>query len=159
MDGGVNEIDTAITSMDVTQTLPSFKSISRMSSSWGDLSEDEFTKAIDSAYAQVVHWRPNLFKVPSGACGKQFVAELTRLFDAFAQESDLEAIALKAAMTLPSLTLQKPHAKSKTHEHISCLWRRLSLWEKGDIPNFKEEFCRGHLLTLNHLEDIQQTLV
>ena len=76
MDCGLNEIDTAITSMDVTQTLPSFKSVSRMSSSWGDLSEDEFTKAIDSAYAQVVHWRPNLFKVPSGACGKQFVADL-----------------------------------------------------------------------------------
>ena len=129
----------AITSIDVTQTLPSFKSVSRMSSSWGDLSEDEFTKAIDSAYAQVVHWRPNLFKVPSGACGKQFVAELTRLFNAFALESDLEAIALKAAMTLPSLMLQKPHAKSKTHEHISCLWRRLTLWEKGDITNLLKE--------------------
>ena len=100
MDGGVNEIDTAITSIDVTQTLPSFKSVSIMSSSWGDLSEDEFRKAIASAYAQVVHWRPNLFKVPSGACGKQFVAELTRLFNAYALESDL---ALKAAMTLPSL--------------------------------------------------------
>ena len=139
MDGGVNEINTAITSMDVTQTLPLFKSVSRMSSSWGDVSENEFTKAIDSAYAQVVHWRPNLFKVPSGACGKQFVAELTRLFNAFAQESDLDAIALKAAMTLPSLMLQKPHAKSKTHEHISCLWRKLSLWEKGGITNLLKE--------------------
>jgi len=76
---------------------------------------------------------PNLFKVPFGACGKQFVAELTRLSNAFALKSDLEAIALKAAMTLPSLMLQKAHAKSKTHEHISCLRRRLSLWEKGDI--------------------------
>ena len=78
-------------------------------------------KAIDDAYAQVVHWRPNLFKVPSGACGKQFIAELTHLFNAFAFESDLKAIAVKAAMTIPSLMLQKPHAKSKTQDHISCL--------------------------------------
>ena len=39
-------------------------------------------------------------------------------------------------MTLPSLMLQKPHAKSKTHDHISCLQ---NLWEKEDILNlFKE---------------------
>ena len=94
---------------------------------------------IDDAYAQVVHWRPNLFKVPSGACGKQFVAELTRFFNAFASESDLEAIALKSAMTLPSLLLQKPHAKSKAHDHVSCLQHRLSLWEKGDILNLLKE--------------------
>jgi hypothetical protein len=112
---------------------------SSMTSSWGDLSGEEFTKVIDDVYAQVVHWRPNLFKVPSGACGKQFVAELTRLFNAFAMESDLEAIAMKAAMILPTLVLQKPHAKSKTHDHISCLRRRLSLWEKGEILNLLKE--------------------
>ena len=88
---------------------------------------------------QVVYWRPNLFKVPSGACGKQFVAELARLFDAFAAESDIEAIALKAAMTLPSLMLQKPHAKSKIHDHISCLQCRLILWDKGDIADLLKE--------------------
>ena len=92
-------------------------------------------------YAQVVHWRSNLhvFKVPSGACGKQFVVELTRFLNAFAIESDLEAIALKAAMTLPSLLLQKPHATSKKHDHISCLQRRLGLWEKGDVKNRLKE--------------------
>lgn len=88
---------------------------------WGDLSGEEFTKAIDDAYAQVIHWRPNLFKIPSEACGKQFVTELTHLFNTFALESDMESIALKAAMTLPPLMLQKTHAKSKTRDHISCL--------------------------------------
>ena len=119
--------------------LPSFRPVMNMSSSWGDLSSEEFTKVMDDAYAQVVHWRPNLFKVPSGASGKKFVAELVRLFTGFAMESDLEAIALKAAMTLPSLMLQKPHTKSKAHDHISCLQRRLSLWEKGDILNLLKE--------------------
>ena len=55
------------------RTLPSFRT-----SSWGDLSGEESTKVIDDAYAQIVYWRPNLFKVPSGACGKHFVAEFTR---------------------------------------------------------------------------------
>ena len=96
-------------------------------------------KAIDDASMQVFHRRPNLFTVPSGACGKQFVAELARLFDAFSAESDLEAIALKAAMTLPSLMLQKPHAKSKTRDHISCLRRRLISWGKGDTEDLLKE--------------------
>lgn len=57
----------------------------------------------------------------------------------FALETDQEAIALKAAMMLPSLMLQKPHARSKTKEHISYLQRRLSLWENGDISNLIRE--------------------
>ena len=134
-----NTCNNTETSTDEVGTLPPFRAALSMSSSWGDLSGDEFMKAIDDAYSQVVHWRPILFKIPSGACGKQFVVELTRLFNAFALENDLESIALKAAMALPSLMLQKPHVKSKTKEHISCLQRRLSLWEKGDISNLLRE--------------------
>lgn len=87
----------------------------------------------------MVHWRPNLFKIPFGACGKQFVAELTQLFNAFAFESDMKDIALKADMTLLLLLLQKTHAKFETHEHVSCLRCRLNLWEKGDISNLLKE--------------------
>ena len=42
------------------RTLPSFKPAQNMTASWGDLSGEEFTKAIDDAHAQVIHWRPNL---------------------------------------------------------------------------------------------------
>ena len=56
-----------------TRSLPTFEPALSMTSPWGDLLGEEFTKAISEAYAQVVHWRPNLFKIPSGACGKQFV--------------------------------------------------------------------------------------
>ena len=134
-----NTCNNTETSTDEVGTLPPLRAALSMSSSWGDLSGEEFMKAIDDAYSQVVHWRPNLFKIPSGACGKQFVVEITRLFNAFALENDLESIALKAAMTLPSLMLQKPHVKSKTKEHISFLQRKLSLWEKGDISNLLRE--------------------
>ena len=41
--------------------------------------------------------------------------------------------ALKAAMVMPILLLQKPHASSKAREHANCLHRRLQAWQDGDI--------------------------
>ena len=120
-------------------SLPSFRPAIGTEYTWGDLSGQVFTSLIDDAYSQIVHWRSNLFKVPSGSSGKRFVAELSRLYEAFATESALECVALTAAMTLPALMLQKPHAKSKVQEHIACLQRRLSLWEKGEIAELLKE--------------------
>ena len=45
----------------------------------------------------------------------------------------MESVALKAAMVLPALLLQRPHGKSKAKDHSIHLERRLKLWEKGDI--------------------------
>ena len=116
--------------MNSTPQLPPFKETTCDNTKWQDLSGQEFSVAIDEAYSQTVHWIPNLFMLPSGNCGKQFIGELAKLFNAFAHESAHEAFAIKAAMTMPAL-LQKPHSNSKTRDHISCLIRRLALWEKG----------------------------
>ena len=50
-------------------------------------------------------------------------------------------------MTMPALLLQKPHSKSKTRDHISCLTRRLALWEKGDVAELIKEgkLIQSHL--------------
>ena len=77
--------------------------------------------------------------IPSGAQGKEYVKELTRMFDAFATESALESIAVTAAMTMPALLLQKPHAKSKSKDHTVCLKRRLELWKLGKIEELISE--------------------
>ena len=55
--------------------------------------------------------------------------------------------AVKAAMTLPALLLQKPHSKSKTRDHISCLQRRLVLWKEGNIRELLKEgrLIQSHL--------------
>jgi hypothetical protein len=100
---------------------------------WGELDGETFAHSVDCCYAEIVHWRRNLFKIPSGKSGKSFVRELTRLFRAFGDNSALECVALKAAMVLPALLLQKPHARSKAKDHSTHLERRLKLWEKGDI--------------------------
>ena len=73
-------------------TLPDFTLASRLNLQWGELSGKDFSHAIDCAYSEMVHWRKNVFSVPSGKAGKQFVRELTTLFSAYAQASALESI-------------------------------------------------------------------
>ena len=100
---------------------------------WGNMDGETFTNAICSAYTEIAHWRRNIFKVPSGRAGKAFVSELARLFRDFAEETMLEGIALKAAMTMPALLLQKPHQHSKSKDHLACLERRMTAWSDGDL--------------------------
>ena len=68
-----------------------------------------------------------------------FVSELSRLFNAYYPGSSLEGIALKAAMSLPILVLQKPFSKSKSSDHVQCIERRLKLWLRGDLTVLLEE--------------------
>ena len=72
---------------------------------WGNLVGQDFVDAIESAYAEVVHWRRNLFKIPWGSAGKDFVQETSRLIQSFAEGSALAPVSLKEAMLLPSLAL------------------------------------------------------
>ena len=87
---------------------------------WGpdEVSAEQF---INTASAEVVHWKRNIFSVPSGRVGKAFVNELAWLFRSYADGSALECIALTAAMASPTLLLQKPTPKSKAREHSVCL--------------------------------------
>ena len=43
-------------------------------------------------------------------------------------------------MVLPALILQKPHAKSKTREHVLSMKRRLQLWKIVDGEGFDDLF-------------------
>ena len=51
----------------------------------------------------------------------------------------MESITLRAATVLPILLLQKPHARSKTKDHVACLQRRLTLWKAGNIDALLRE--------------------
>lgn len=119
---------------------------------WGPLSGAEFAKVVDAAYAESVHWRRNVFNVPSGREGKEFVSELTRLVRGYAEASALEFVAIKAAMVLPLLALQKPWADSKTKDHCVILGRRLRAWKQGDINGLVREgrVIQQHLTTSRH---------
>ena len=96
-------------------------------------------KVINKAYDEVVHWKRNVFSIPSGEAGKKFISELARLFRAFADRSALERVAIKAAMVMPALLLQKPHLKSKAKDHVVCLSRRMAVWEEGKFEDLLAE--------------------
>ena len=66
---------------------------------WGNIEGEELCE-------EVVHWRRNLFQIPLSSAGKAFVTELARLYEAYADGSSLETIALKACTVAPILLLQ-----------------------------------------------------
>ena len=119
--------------------LPTFQPMNTPVFSWGTHNADDFTNGLEAAYSEVVHWRLNSFKVPTGKAGKEFVRELSRLFSAFASASSMESVALKATIVMPILLLQKPHHRSKTKDHISCLERRLKTWKEGTLDQLISE--------------------
>ena len=100
---------------------------------------EDFSHSITCAYDEIVTWKRNIFGVPSGAIGKRFVSELSRLFLAYAHSSTLESVALKVAMVLPALLFQKPFHHSTAKDHVKCLERRLVKWHAGHIDDLIHE--------------------
>ena len=118
---------------------PSFDVLCAQNFIWGDVPGETFTHSVTCCYDEVVHWRKFLFKIPLAKCGRAFVIEQTRLFRAYATGSALECVALKAAMIMPILLLQRPYVKSKDSDHVKLLTRHLSLWNRGDIDSLVSE--------------------
>ena len=54
-------------------------------------------------------------------------------FLSYGEAGAFEAIAIKAAMLMCALLLQKPHSRMSGRDLASCLQRCLSLWNQGDI--------------------------
>ena len=106
---------------------------------WGDLSGQDFLHVVEAAYCEVVHWKRNVFKVPSGKAGKEFVLELARLFRSYSEATALESVALKAVMLMPHLLLQKPSPTSKAKDHCDHLTHRLQAWQLGNIDGLLRE--------------------
>ena len=65
--------------------------------------------------------------------------ELSRLYQACADCSSLESIALKACSVLVALTLQKPNRTSKSEDHVAHLNHRLALWKEGNLSALLDE--------------------
>ena len=102
---------------------------------------ETFSHSLESCYSEVVHWKRYIFRLPFGHVGNCVVKELTRLFNAFANAS-----ALKADVVLPTLLLQRTHAKSRLKEDVVHLERGLKLWLKGDLNTLLVEGRAIHTL-------------
>ena len=62
-----------------TCDLPDFDSAAEPTFRWGRLDGKDFAHTVHCAYNEIVHWRRNVFMVPSGKTGKAFIKELTSL--------------------------------------------------------------------------------
>ena len=119
--------------------LPDYTAMAEPNFIWGDRDSESFCNELQTVYEEVVHWRKNCFKIPSGNVGKSFVDELSRLYSSFADASALECVALMATVVLPILVLQQPHRRSKPKELVACLERRLRAWKAGNLNSLVEE--------------------
>ena len=106
---------------------------------WAERRGSDIEKEIEECYEKIVFWKRTLFLLPNGATGKNFVQEITRLLNAWYENSPLKDIAMKAIHIMPALLLQKPAKASKTKDHIKALERRMSLWHKGEIEKLFDE--------------------
>ena len=106
---------------------------------WRSCDGTNFQESILKAYNKIVHWHCNLFQIPSEKAWKLVVKELTHLFEAYAEATTLDSVAITAATVLPSLILQKPHCSSKKKEHIKCIERCMQLWKDGNLDDLLKE--------------------
>ena len=137
-----NKCGPATTSRTET-TIPAQQSIVQVQPLvWGSYTLQDIELIINATYDEVVHWRKNIFMLPSGAAGKAFIRETTRFLDEWTKDSILSGIALKAVMIMPALLLQKPKYNSKARDHTDCLKRRLVSWENGQFDVIMSE-CRA----------------
>ena len=95
----------------------------------------KFEEDISNLYEELIHWRRNLFDVPTNKAGRQFVGELAIWLEHFNTGSAYQRISLKVFMILPALLLQKPCSATTSAELTSLLRDRLALWEARDIPS------------------------
>ena len=106
---------------------------------WANMPLEAFFDIINSTYDEIIKFRKNLFKVPTGKAGKEFIEELRFWLHEFNINSKLNGIALKTFMVLPTLLLQKPSSKSKAKEHSASLTRRIAQWKNGNIHDILNE--------------------
>ena len=107
---------------------------------WGNKTSEELFQVVTSAYEEVVFWRKNLFKLPSGAAGKTYIKETTKLIEIWNEDKQpLSNIALKMVMLMPALLMQKPTRKSTAKQHSEYLRKRLMLWTEGKFDELMRE--------------------
>ena len=102
---------------------------------------ETFFVKIERLYEELVYWKRNMFEIPTGNAGKEFINELTNYVNQWCSKSPNRVIAIKIVMILPQLMLQRTSLKAKSSENKRHLERRLELWKNNEIEELIDE-CR-----------------
>ena len=87
----------------------------------------------------MVKWKKNLFRVPSGKAGQEFIDEVVKTLTLYLSGSHFESVALTMTMIIFPLLLQKPSKNSKAKDHVAHLEKRLNLWKTGEISKLLKQ--------------------
>ena len=134
-------LDCGIKTAKMSPNLPQFDvcPLAIKAKMWGNISHQRMCEEINNIYNEVVHFRRNIFNLLSARAGKHFIEELTFWLKQFNSNSDVNLVALKAFMVLPSVILQKPSATSTNKEHSVAIEWRLALRRQGDLNMLMKE--------------------
>ena len=127
-----------INSTTIPGILPKYTSVNKPSTlAWGRGKDGNIIYITDTtileAYEEITTWKKNVFLVPYGKIGRDFIDQITLHINEWNNNTDNQHIALKAAIVLLAACLQKPSIKSKAKDHQNILAKRLALWKDGGI--------------------------
>ena len=107
---------------------------------WGShTGEENIRKILENCYDTIIKWKKNVFTLPRGKCGEDFLKELTRLLDLFVHKTKWQRLAMLLIHVFIPLMLQKPNAKSKPKDNAKYLTKRLQYWSSGDLNSLMNE--------------------
>ena len=95
--------------------------------------QDGFCSDIISVYENVICWSRNLFNIPLGSAGGDFIDEITRLIQEFNTGTSGRPVAGKAVCVACHLILQHLHNSSLMPKDSEHLRRPLCQWKSGHI--------------------------
>ena len=131
---------TSLTSQDEDWFCIDCKVIRANKIKWGNLhGEDDIRTACKKIYIEITTWKKNIFLLPRGKAGTEFLKELTRLIDLFVSDSKWKNLSLTMMHIFIPIMLQKPSPKSKAKQHVMYLTKRLELWKSGDLNALMNE--------------------
>ena len=126
---------------EVVPNLPNYHESTKPRFSYHDSPGETFANLVNDLYNEIVTWKKNLFKLPTGNAAKAFIKELSLWLERFNRKTEHHSIALKVYIILAALMLQKPSKPSKAQEHCKKLEDRLAAWKDGRIEELIQE-CR-----------------
>ena len=126
--------------MNCRQVQPAENPDEHINISWGEMTGlGEVQIAVQGIHAKITTWQKNIFELPRGKAGKDFIAETTRLLQLFNNKTLWEPVAIHLLIIFLPLMLQKPSIRSKSKDHRRYLEKRLQMWKDGELEALMAE--------------------